>query len=223
MQPKRGRPRSHSPDRRAHAHSMRMHRRKCTSQLCTGAAPGPACGVALVTPASHQQPSTSVESLSARPSPGLHWPRVTFAGWLRGDKAPDVLVEALALPHVPRPAAGRPALGPGASGLADSWRIRSCGRPAPTAPPPGMTGRTGRRRLRLPALAGHPAGIARWCGRWRSGAWRWRLVGVMMNVGPEVFRRRQPRGRRPGSYEPAGPGPAGMGGRDVRVQDHPPV
>ena len=89
-----------------------MHRRKCTSQLRTGAAPGPACGVALVTPASHQQPSTSVESLSARPSPGLHWPRVTFAGRLRGDKAPDVLVEALALPHVPPPTAGRPALGP---------------------------------------------------------------------------------------------------------------
>ena len=98
MQPKRGRPRSYSPDRRAHAHRTRMHRRKCTSQLRTGAAPGPACGVALVTPASHQQPSTSVESLSARPSPGLHWPRVTFAGRLRGDKAPDVLVEALALP-----------------------------------------------------------------------------------------------------------------------------
>ena len=27
----------------------------------------------------------------------------------------------------------------------------------------------------------------------------------MMDVGPEVFRRRQPRGRHPGSGEPAGP------------------
>src|SRR5215471_4817225 len=31
----------------------------------------------------------------------------------------------------------------------------------------------------------------------------------MMNVGPEAFRRRQPRRRRPGSGESAGPGPAG--------------
>src|SRR5262249_4516303 len=46
---------------------------------------------------------------------------------------------------------------------------------------------------------------------------------VMMNAGPEAFRRRQPRRRRPGPYAPAGPGPAGMDGRDVRVQDHPPV
>ena len=47
---------------------------------------------------------SSVEGLSAEPSPGLPWPRLTFAGRLRGDKAPDVLVEALALMHAPPPA-----------------------------------------------------------------------------------------------------------------------
>jgi glycosyltransferase involved in cell wall biosynthesis len=47
---------------------------------------------------------SSVEGLSAEPLPGLPWPRVTFAGRLRGDKAPDVLVEALALLHAPPPA-----------------------------------------------------------------------------------------------------------------------
>jgi hypothetical protein len=47
---------------------------------------------------------SSVEGLSAGPSPGLPWPRVSFAGRLRGDKAPDVLVEALTLRHAPPPA-----------------------------------------------------------------------------------------------------------------------
>jgi glycosyltransferase involved in cell wall biosynthesis len=40
---------------------------------------------------------SSVEGLSARPWPGLAWPRITFTGRFRDDKAPDVLVEALAL------------------------------------------------------------------------------------------------------------------------------
>jgi glycosyltransferase involved in cell wall biosynthesis len=40
---------------------------------------------------------SSVQGLSARPLPGLPSPRLTFAGRLRGDKAPDVLIEALAL------------------------------------------------------------------------------------------------------------------------------
>src|SRR5262249_35835547 len=47
---------------------------------------------------------SSVEGLSARPWPGLAWPRVTFTGRVRADKAPDVLVEALALLGVPPPA-----------------------------------------------------------------------------------------------------------------------
>jgi glycosyltransferase involved in cell wall biosynthesis len=47
---------------------------------------------------------SSVEGLSAKPLPGLPSPRLTFAGRLRGDKAPDVLVEALALLHAPPPA-----------------------------------------------------------------------------------------------------------------------
>jgi glycosyltransferase involved in cell wall biosynthesis len=46
---------------------------------------------------------SSVEGLSARPLPGLPSPRLTFAGRLRGDKAPDVLVEALALLAAPPP------------------------------------------------------------------------------------------------------------------------
>jgi glycosyltransferase involved in cell wall biosynthesis len=45
-----------------------------------------------------------VEGLSAKPWPGLAWPRVTFTGRFRADKAPDVLVEALALLGVPPPA-----------------------------------------------------------------------------------------------------------------------
>jgi glycosyltransferase involved in cell wall biosynthesis len=44
---------------------------------------------------------SSVEGLSARPWPGLAWPRITFTGRFRADKAPDVLVEALALLGVP--------------------------------------------------------------------------------------------------------------------------
>ena len=45
-----------------------------------------------------------VEGLSARPLPGLPAPRLTFAGRFREDKAPDVLVEALALLGAPPPA-----------------------------------------------------------------------------------------------------------------------
>ena len=45
---------------------------------------------------------SSVEGLSARPWPGLASPRLTFTGRFRADKAPDVLVEALALLDVPR-------------------------------------------------------------------------------------------------------------------------
>jgi hypothetical protein len=47
---------------------------------------------------------SSVEGLSAGPMPGLPSPRLTFAGRLRGDKGPDVLVEALALLDQPPPA-----------------------------------------------------------------------------------------------------------------------
>src|SRR5215510_10784808 len=47
---------------------------------------------------------SSVEGLSARPWPRLAWPRVTFTGRFRAGKAPDVLVEALALLGVPPPA-----------------------------------------------------------------------------------------------------------------------
>jgi len=44
---------------------------------------------------------SSVEGLPARPLPGLAWPRLTFAGRFCGDKAPDVLIEALALMDAP--------------------------------------------------------------------------------------------------------------------------
>jgi glycosyltransferase involved in cell wall biosynthesis len=44
-----------------------------------------------------RQARSSVEGLSAEPLPGLPSPRVTFAGRFRADKAPDILVEALAL------------------------------------------------------------------------------------------------------------------------------
>jgi hypothetical protein len=44
---------------------------------------------------------SSVEGLSARPWPRLAWPRVTFTGRFRADKAPEVLVEALALLEAP--------------------------------------------------------------------------------------------------------------------------
>src|SRR6266704_2262067 len=47
---------------------------------------------------------SSVEGLSAGPLPGLLAPRLTFAGRFRGDKAPDVLIEALALLPAPPPA-----------------------------------------------------------------------------------------------------------------------
>jgi len=47
---------------------------------------------------------SSVDGLSARPLPGLPSPRLTFAGRFRGDKAPDVLIEALALLDAPPPA-----------------------------------------------------------------------------------------------------------------------
>jgi glycosyltransferase involved in cell wall biosynthesis len=44
---------------------------------------------------------SSVQGLAARPLPGLASPRLTFAGRLRDDKAPDVLVDALALLPAP--------------------------------------------------------------------------------------------------------------------------
>ncbi len=47
---------------------------------------------------------SSVEGLSAVALPGLPSPRLTFAGRLCGDKAPDVLIEALALIDAPPPA-----------------------------------------------------------------------------------------------------------------------
>ncbi len=47
---------------------------------------------------------SSVEGLSAAALPGLPSPRLTFAGRLRGNKAPDVLIEALALIDAPPPA-----------------------------------------------------------------------------------------------------------------------
>ena len=47
---------------------------------------------------------SSVHGLSARPLPGLPTPRLTFAGRLRSDKAPDLLIDALALMDAPPPA-----------------------------------------------------------------------------------------------------------------------
>src|SRR5258708_34868382 len=47
---------------------------------------------------------SSVEGLDAEPLPGLPSPRGTFAGRFRSDKAPDALVEALALLDSPPPA-----------------------------------------------------------------------------------------------------------------------
>jgi hypothetical protein len=47
---------------------------------------------------------SSAEGLSARPWPGLASPRLTFTGRFRADKAPDVLVEALAPLDAPPPA-----------------------------------------------------------------------------------------------------------------------
>jgi glycosyltransferase involved in cell wall biosynthesis len=47
---------------------------------------------------------SAVQGLSARPLAGLPSPRITFTGRFREDKAPDVLVEALALLDTPPPA-----------------------------------------------------------------------------------------------------------------------
>jgi glycosyltransferase involved in cell wall biosynthesis len=47
---------------------------------------------------------SAVQGLSARPLAGLPSPRLTFTGRFREDKAPDVLVEALALLDTPPPA-----------------------------------------------------------------------------------------------------------------------
>ncbi|HEV3291652.1 MAG TPA: hypothetical protein VG123_21955 [Streptosporangiaceae bacterium] len=47
---------------------------------------------------------SSVEGLPAAALPGLPSPRLTFAGRLPGNKAPDVLIEALALIDAPPPA-----------------------------------------------------------------------------------------------------------------------
>lgn len=47
---------------------------------------------------------SSVEGLSAEPLPGLPSPRLTFVGRFRADKAPDVLVEAIARLDAPPPA-----------------------------------------------------------------------------------------------------------------------
>ena len=44
---------------------------------------------------------SSVSGLSVRPLPGLPTPRLTFAGRLQRDKAPDLLIEALALMAAP--------------------------------------------------------------------------------------------------------------------------
>ena len=66
---------------------------------------------------------SSVEGMSAEPLPGLPSPRLTFAGRLRGDKAPDVLVEALALLHRP-PAAYLIGDGPQRSALISLIRAR---------------------------------------------------------------------------------------------------
>jgi glycosyltransferase involved in cell wall biosynthesis len=44
---------------------------------------------------------SAVQGLSVRPWPGLPSPRLTFTGRFRADKAPDVLVEALALLDAP--------------------------------------------------------------------------------------------------------------------------
>jgi len=69
---------------------------------------------------------SSVQGLSSRPLPGLPSPRLTFAGRFRGDKAPDVLVEALALLPAPPP----PYLvgdGPLRGALTDLTRSRGLG------------------------------------------------------------------------------------------------
>jgi len=66
---------------------------------------------------------SSVEGLSARPWPRLAWPRLTFTGRFRADKAPDLLVEALALLDAP-PAAYLVGDGPLRQALAGLVRAR---------------------------------------------------------------------------------------------------
>jgi glycosyltransferase involved in cell wall biosynthesis len=66
---------------------------------------------------------SSVEGLPARPWPRLAWPRLTFAGRFRADKAPDLLVEALALLEAP-PAAYLVGDGPLRQALARLVRAR---------------------------------------------------------------------------------------------------
>ena len=66
---------------------------------------------------------SSVEGLSARPWPRLAWPRLTFTGRFRADKAPDLLVEALALLDAP-PAAYLVGDGPLRQALARLVRAR---------------------------------------------------------------------------------------------------
>jgi Glycosyl transferases group 1 len=51
-----------------------------------------------------RQGRSAVQGLSARPWPELRSPRLTFTGRFRADKAPDGLVEALALLDAPPPA-----------------------------------------------------------------------------------------------------------------------
>ena len=68
---------------------------------------------------------SSVEGLSAQPWPRLAWPRLTFTGRFRADKAPDVLVEALALLAAP-PAAYLVGDGPMRQQLAQLVRAAGC-------------------------------------------------------------------------------------------------
>jgi glycosyltransferase involved in cell wall biosynthesis len=69
---------------------------------------------------------SSVQGLSARPWPGLASPRLTFTGRFRADKAPDVLVEALALLDV-SPAAYLVGDGPMRQALVRLVRARGLG------------------------------------------------------------------------------------------------
>src|SRR5262249_35134954 len=69
---------------------------------------------------------SAVEGLSARPWPGLASPRLTFTGRFRADKAPDVLVEALALLDV-SPAAYLVGDGPMRQALVRLVRARGLG------------------------------------------------------------------------------------------------
>src|SRR5258708_5138597 len=78
---------------------------------------------------------SSVEGQSAAPWPGLPWPRLTFAGRLRGDKAPDVLLEALALLPAP-PAAYLVGDGPPRAHTTPGCRPPAPPRRSTPAPPP---------------------------------------------------------------------------------------